>query len=59
MNMKKGDIIYIRVKAQRTVRAKSWENASVIKILDYLEYPSTKNSEFEIISNSPYSKVQK
>src|SRR5699024_1645395 len=55
MNMQKGDIIVVRVRALKTARAKSWQNASTVRINQYNESITKNLLNSEITFTSPYS----
>ncbi|KKK33962.1 hypothetical protein WN59_10195 [Salinicoccus sediminis] len=55
MNMKKGDVISIRIKSLKNSKAKSWENASRLYINSYREFRTNKENEIEISCTSPFS----
>lgn len=55
MNMKKGDVISIRITALKNSKANSWERASKLTINNYQEISSKKKSDIDITCTSPYS----
>lgn len=56
-NMKKNDIIKIRVFALKNAKAKSWENASRISIKNYIEKENNLLCINEITCSSPFTKI--
>ncbi|WP_394876979.1 hypothetical protein [Mammaliicoccus lentus] len=54
-NLKKGDKVKIRVKSLRNINAKSWQIASIIKLINFKEVKSTKKFREDITYTSPYS----
>lgn len=57
MNMVKGEVISIRVRALRRCKAKSWEKASRLRFISYEEDEQKKDSEVDITYTSPHSYV--
>lgn len=56
-NLIKGDRIFIKVRALKECKFKSWEVASTLKILDYKEVFTEKKFKKEIISDSPFASL--
>lgn len=59
MNMKKGDLISVRVTALRNSKAESWQRASKLLVNDYYELESAIKSDQEVTCTSPFSIINK
>jgi len=57
-NLVKGDIIEIKIVVLRNVQSSSWERASRIHINDYQEVLSKEKHDVEVLSTSPFSRIE-
>lgn len=56
-NLKKNDVIAIKVKSLKNVSARSWESASKLKFNKFLETETSLSFENCIVCTSPYSLI--
>lgn len=57
-NLVKGDIIEIKIVVLRSVQSASWERASRIHINEYQEVLSKEKHNVEVLSTSPFSRIE-
>lgn len=57
-NLNKGDKLKIRVKGLRTAKAKSWQVASKLQLINYKEIEIEKDIQNKINCSSPYSIIK-
>lgn len=56
-NLKNNDEISIRVCSMRDIQRESWENASILEVLNYREIPIKKEYSNSVRCTSPYSVI--